>query len=368
MRTRSTPRAHMPITQRLPNEVLTEIIQKAPKSDQARLCRVSKLFHGLALPSLLRTVLLDTEEILPDVLDAFCNAMIQNPARVDSVRSLSYKTYFDYSPADECLIQALTLMTRLEHLSIYDYGDCGVVSSLASFTFPNLLVCSFEVTPDDCWPHIAQFLARHPTITHLRLCDRVIVNGAVPVPEGTLLPTLQYYHGELPLLCAFSKHSLRAVQTPFGAALIEKLSAQTGPNLTILGIKFLFVSQISDALEHLSAHMPHLKSLKLYCWGNWSVRIGTLDYLATYLPRLENLEYLVFNHAAEYNRSVVDLYNDQKTLQVWANTSPTLKGCSIGKIAARKVGDRWEKCRSKVIHSEAGFAVFKEILSVADDE
>ncbi|KAJ7675138.1 hypothetical protein B0H17DRAFT_1207877 [Mycena rosella] len=70
-------RAYKAISQWLPNEVLTEIIQAATQEDQASLCRVSKLFHALSLPVLNRTVRLAHYASA----SAFSSAIIENPTR-----------------------------------------------------------------------------------------------------------------------------------------------------------------------------------------------------------------------------------------------------------------------------------------------
>ncbi|KAJ7619682.1 hypothetical protein FB45DRAFT_670786, partial [Roridomyces roridus] len=207
MQTRSAQKAYMRITRWLPNEILTEIIQNAPRADLVTLCRVSKLFHALALPSLNQSVVLNTRKHNGEVLDAFCGAILQSPERADSVRSLSFSSAYEllfrlanftnnplprYSyrslPAE--LIESLRLMGCLEHLVIDDCRPVSVVSCLARLTFPKLL--SFSLTyPASAWkPHVEEFLSRHPTITHLRLW---LIHGQDPVPEGTLLPKLQYY-------------------------------------------------------------------------------------------------------------------------------------------------------------------------------
>jgi hypothetical protein len=49
-------RADRSISQWLPNEIITQIIQASSASDQAALCRTSRLFHALGVPVLYRVV------------------------------------------------------------------------------------------------------------------------------------------------------------------------------------------------------------------------------------------------------------------------------------------------------------------------
>ncbi|KAJ7619683.1 hypothetical protein FB45DRAFT_1063029 [Roridomyces roridus] len=164
-----------------------EIIQNAPKSDQATLCRVSKLFHALVWPILNRTVTLRVD-YRDDHIEAFCHAMVRSPERADSVRSLTFENGFEDCPTDS-VIESLQLMRRLEYLFINDYSPFRVVSRFANLTFPNLLSCILPPANPDCWnPHLVQFFSRHSTITHLRLWGST--EGA-DTAEGSLLPNLR---------------------------------------------------------------------------------------------------------------------------------------------------------------------------------
>ncbi|KAJ7619669.1 hypothetical protein FB45DRAFT_1033520 [Roridomyces roridus] len=316
--------AERAITLWLPNEILTQVIQNAPKCDQATLCRVSRLFYGLALPSLNRTVTLCTVGFNVEVLEAFSSALIQNPERADSVRSLTFINGCSSTvPTEDILIQSLTLMRRLEHLSIDD---------------SQAHMYAWEL-------NIEQFLSRHPTITHLRLGSEIGQNvDSADLMEGTLLPKLQYYHGMLRLLGAFSTHSLLALRTSWtlqNRDLVQNLVAQTNPNLSLC-IECLFEHQLSDILIQLPARMPQLKKLKLLGWDRMVMSAmsvpDTVDQITAYLTRFECLTYLALNHVFDQGSSAVD---NRKALQVWANACPTLRGGGIGEMAGRKVGEQW---------------------------
>ncbi|KAJ7619624.1 hypothetical protein FB45DRAFT_1062986 [Roridomyces roridus] len=341
----------------LPNEVLTEIIQNAPRADQTTLCRVSKLFHELVLPILLKKVAFSLWKSRPGALEAFCRTMIRNPARADSARSLTFLNIsFDDFPAKGLLIECLKLMRQLEHFCIRDFRPLGVGSCLANLDLPNLWSCTLEFHAESWELHVAKFLTRHPTITHLRLYMWTLDRDE-PLPQGTLLPRLQYYHGQLHLLGAFSKQSLVAVQTSWmeqAPSLIEKL----GPNLASLSIDSFFAAQIPDAIIHLSTHMSQLEKLQLHC-SDARATAAMANDINAYLPRFKRLAYLVFmiNYNPQGKDSLLNSDIERGALAAWETICPTLRGCCTGRTAWRKVGEKWEECGMKVLHAEAGFAL-----------
>ncbi|KAJ7619631.1 hypothetical protein FB45DRAFT_1062991 [Roridomyces roridus] len=372
MRTRSAQKAYMRITRWFPNEVLTAIIDNAARADQATLCRVSTLFHALALPVLNRRVILRTDYTEPEVLEAFCNAIIRNLARADSVRSFTFINEPSVVLVEDFLIQSLKLMTRLEHLFIDDFRPRGVVSRLADIDFPNLWSCTLEFHAEAWEQHVAKFLARHPTIMHLRL-QTWAAEGEHLMPEGTLLPELQYYHGPLHLLSGFSKHSLQAVRTSWTgretSSFMENLSAQTGLDLASLSLYYLDAAEVSDVLIHLSKHMPHLEKLELHFWDAPTSTAVIVNDVNAFQRRFKRLAYLAmaFSSLDESHYAVVESDNERRAFEMWTNASLSLRGCCIGQTAWRKVGQKWEDCSKKLFRSEAGFEVFDQLSMVDND-
>ncbi|KAJ7619625.1 hypothetical protein FB45DRAFT_1033476 [Roridomyces roridus] len=227
-------------------------------------------------------------------------------------------------------------MRGLGHLTIDDFPVVtGVVSCLAKLTFPNLLSCLLSEIGTDSWNlHVAQFLRRHPTITHLSLESAPKLEG--PIAEGDLLPKLQYYCGDLKDLRFFSTHGLVAVRITWNVqlqSLVERLAAQTGPNLTGLYIDLLSVADFPGVLIHLSTHMPHLEKLKLRWWeGSISGVQAIIDHITAYLPQFERLAYLVVNFAHR-DDVVIDSDSQRRTFQAWTNVCSKLRGCCIGKAS-----------------------------------
>ncbi|KAJ7605218.1 hypothetical protein FB45DRAFT_493282 [Roridomyces roridus] len=350
----------MVITRWFSNEVLAEIIQNAPTSDQATLCRVSKLFYALALPALNRTVVLDTDPTGREAFKVFCTAMMENPERADAVRSLTCKIHDDFTirfNAQELLTESLRIMRRLEHLEIQDLTMHVVfLPGVTGLDFPNLSSCTFTSMASAWKSHIEMFLSRHPTITHLGLW---LARGqGLAAPEGALLPKLQCYRGSARLFFGFSKPNLAFVQTGWGPetpSLIQELSPQTTPSLARLSIHCMSAWEISEAIIHLSNHASHLQNLKLHCWDCYITELMVNDITAC-LPRFNRLAYLVFDYwVDEDGRLPTGVADDRVALESWTNSSSTLKGCSFGAMACMKVGQKWEKCSPEEIDAESGF-------------
>ncbi|KAJ7619653.1 hypothetical protein FB45DRAFT_931324, partial [Roridomyces roridus] len=359
------------ITLWLPNELLAEIIHNVSDTDLASLCRVSKLFHALVLPSLLRNVVLQIRDSSIEIADAFCLGIIENPARAESVLSLTLiNGSLPLVPAKDLLIQSLKLMQNLETLSIDDIHAFGVVSCLPSLTFPKLSSCFFiEAHPDTWIPHmtaalgydeswnlhVIEFLSRHPTVTQLRLWS---TSHDSNIPAGTLLPEMRYFQGSFWSLALFSKRSLVALRTAWPVWILSvgrNFDELTSPNITSLYIEHLSADQITTVIMHLSVHMPRLEKIKLCCCDVPKTRIeGIVFFIATiFLPRFERLAYLALNHDP---RSLgLDPYDCRMALGPQAKVSQTLRGICVGDMAELKVGETWEGCSREAFDAAAGF-------------
>ncbi|KAJ7619650.1 hypothetical protein FB45DRAFT_1063009 [Roridomyces roridus] len=322
MRNRSPQRAQICITLWLPNEVLTEIIQNAPVADQATLCRVSKLFHGLVLPCLLREVALNESE----TLESFSLAMRKNPERADLVRSLTYRNWIGSSHRNSLfLIAAMKLMQRLEYLSINDDG--WVVSQLADVSFPNLSSYAIQLSPN-----------------------------------FSLLPNLRCYAGPPRFLSSFCFRNLGAVQMlcpPSFASVLEVLRAQADPDLILsLNHNSSLEAQVylRDTLATLSGHMLYFKKLQLQgCHESVSLAPETINNITAYLSRSDRIEYFALHYWASPENNSVKI---RGALETWVNACSTLRGCCFGEIAWVKVGEKWEECSREEFDTESGFSVF----------
>ncbi|KAJ7619632.1 hypothetical protein FB45DRAFT_931270 [Roridomyces roridus] len=273
--------------------------------------------------------------------------------------------------AEALLMECLKLMRQVERFSLRDFRPLRIGSCLPSLHFLNLWSCTLAFHAESWESHVANFLTRHPTITHLGL-KMWTANGRGPLqlPQGTLLPRLQYYHGPLHLLCGFSKHSLRAIRTSWNggdpSSFIENLRAQTGPDLGSLSLCNLAAAKVSDVLVHLSKHMSHLEKLELHFWDAPTNTAAIVNNINAYLTRSKRLAYLAmaFSTPDESDDAVVNSGNERRAFEMWTKTSPSLRGCCIGQTAWRKVGQKWEDCSKKVFLSEVGFAVFDQRANV----
>ncbi|KAJ7607534.1 hypothetical protein FB45DRAFT_947848 [Roridomyces roridus] len=365
----------MCITLWLPNELLAEIIQNVSDTDLASLCHVCKLFHALVLPSLLRNVVLHIRDSSIEITDAFCLGIIENPARAESVLSLTLiNGSLPLVPAKDLLIQSLKLMRNLESLSIDDIHAFGVVSCLPSLTFPKLSSCFFiEAHPeiwsphmigalgyDESWNlHAIEFLSRHPTIAQLRLRSAPCKSN---IPAGTLLPEMRYFQGSSWSLALFSKRSLVALRTAWPVLMSSvgrNFDELTSPNITSLYIEHLCTDYVSMAIRHLSAHMPRLEKIKLCCCNTKSSTgmdlelEETLFFIGLFLSRFERLAYVAFNY--DLDSLGVDAGRGRRALETWPKLSQTLRGISIGDKAELKVGETWEGCSGEAFDAAAGF-------------
>ncbi|KAJ7619658.1 hypothetical protein FB45DRAFT_931348 [Roridomyces roridus] len=381
MRTRSTrivPIPSITITLWLPNEVITEIFLHLPRADHLTLCRVSKLFHGLVLPILLQKVVLKPKWSNSSTLKAFCTALIENPARADSVRSLTFINRAPYyAVAEDFLIQTLKLLRRLKHIWIEDSRTDGVVSHLSALILPDLSSCFFpRADYPDAWKRdVAQFLSRHPTITQLHLWHEPDARFT----EGTasVLPNLQYYSGSLHLLRFLSTDNLVVVRTTWTAQspiFVQILGAQTGHDFSLC-IECPLVEKVAQVLVQLSTHMPRLQKLRLtgldprlrdytvpYNFNSnpTTTMSETLNQITKCLPRFERLAYLAL--ALHHTARLPSTVKVDEALRNWADACPTLRGGCIGKKTWMDVGDQWEACSREEFDTEAGFVLWDRVF------
>ncbi|KAJ7687273.1 hypothetical protein B0H17DRAFT_1332511 [Mycena rosella] len=171
-----THRAHKAISQWLPNEIITEIVQAAPRSDQASLCRVSQLFHDLILPILYRVVDLEASASVAD----FGGTVLSNAALAGLVRSYSVNLpragmSIAVKSLSSILVDSSKTFVRLEALSInFLLLTDTDIETLLCWTFPHLVRCSLG-TASRHWSDteqqhtLASFLIRHPRLESLHI-------------------------------------------------------------------------------------------------------------------------------------------------------------------------------------------------------
>ncbi|KAJ6566987.1 hypothetical protein B0H19DRAFT_716468 [Mycena capillaripes] len=153
----------------LPPEIISEIIQAASPSDQAALCRISKLFHTLGVPVLYRVV----ELINYLSITLFCSAILTDTFKFPGlVRSITIELEYQDSrqlQRNSLLSDCLKILHKIEKLSINSRYLDQTRNTVQSCTFPHLLHCalssgegSWTSTESENTP--ASFLIRHPAL------------------------------------------------------------------------------------------------------------------------------------------------------------------------------------------------------------
>ncbi|KAJ7773649.1 hypothetical protein DFH07DRAFT_801357 [Mycena maculata] len=254
------------ITQWLPNELITEIVRAAPKAGQAALCRVSKLFHDLALPVLNRAVDFHVDDNNECNFIPCCSALIATPTRADAIRSLTFfilKIWDDKwaKEALDVLKQAMKLMSRLEHLAIVSPSS---MTPWRSLPFPRLLSCRLTLwafdTPGE--EMVSSFLTRHPTLTHICMA---LISTSLQIS----LPNLQCFEGYafgVPLIVS---EPLRAARLLWSRSrnqnfdnIIMALNSMTDPFRPFGSSHQCTKQECASIFASLSGQMPHTTTLQ----------------------------------------------------------------------------------------------------------
>ncbi|KAJ6548169.1 hypothetical protein DFH09DRAFT_1169906 [Mycena vulgaris] len=341
------------ITEWLPNEIITEILEATTKTDQASLCRVSRLFRELCVPVLYRTVQL---RHLTGAL-AFCLALIESPSRGQFIRSFSfYSASPDRMSTSRLLLDSINLMPRLEHLTTHTR------ELLRTCTVPSLVSCRIGFKSGIEADVLASFLARHPNLTRARV-DVYARFGSTPsLPIA--LPYLERFDGPaylVPLMLPVVRR-LREARLSWGRHLnpstadIERILGAL-PSLTSPDIPFFSSYEYPPHLSVLivtaaSIHMPHVKILRLQ---TRSFELHDIRHITTCLPRFTALAYL----ALDPPRNPLVMHassTDQAAVATWANVCPTLEACCLNGSAWRKMDGAWEEYTMQEFEMQAGIS------------
>ncbi|KAJ7651089.1 hypothetical protein FB45DRAFT_889603 [Roridomyces roridus] len=361
----------------LPNEVLAAIIEGAALADQATLCRVSRLFHQLSLPILNRAVILHVDRTTTEY-SAFCSAMIQNYGRADAIRFLALRDSrlgSERKPDYDLVTKSMGLMHRLEHLSIVDHSklpgsDPGLIPCLESLSFPALRICHIDLDLNFVHrrgPAVARFLARHPNLTHVRLWQQQITDSSTWASASTLLPNLRHFQGSACFVPALATRRLTEARIDWWGfpdidGVLEALrsaSVEIETGLPFVLSNFHFhagVDELRALLQALSVHMSHTTTLQLRIL----LPREAMKMLAEYLPRFTRLEYVALNQPQHLSFSLGP--SEWLNLQSWGDACPTLRACSVGSQAWRRMDDgKWEEYDKGDFEMEAGLSVFELI-------
>ncbi|KAJ7490831.1 hypothetical protein FB451DRAFT_626275 [Mycena latifolia] len=305
-----TRRASKAIARWLPTEIMTEIVQASPPSDQASLCRVSKLFNGLGRPVLYRVV--DLQSYAPTA--AFCAAVLSNTALAELVRSYTVTAVFRgdiETRLSRQLVDSAKALLRLQSLSI----DIALLEDrhlqeLLRWTFPHLVQCGLG-TRERRWSSaergdtLFSFLLRHPALTSLHIKASVELEVWPSTSTRTPLPHLQR------LRCP-----ARVVQSVAASGLVEARlyweeyeHERVDVESTFLALKSLTRADVpficsndyfrsgygfTEIVDSISRNMPQTKTLHLRLYELQSC-VNTINKLAECLPRFTALEFLALH-------------------------------------------------------------------------
>ncbi|KAJ7612190.1 hypothetical protein FB45DRAFT_308212 [Roridomyces roridus] len=375
--------ARMCITLWLPNELLTKIIHCSPKSDQATLCRVSKLFYALVLPILNRAVVLNFRKD-DKSCDHFSRALIKVPQRAEAIRSLTLTPKPSHpnrlvQGAYDLLFEAMELMQGLQSITLEKRWEKTTINRLDRLVLPQLSTLRLRAENGFGCPDaraFSQFFAQHPSITRLYLPAD---SWLTVEPVHNFLPNLREYVGPTPLLRSLATQSLRAARlcpdSELSASNVQTLKALTKPGLPFvlsidpgLGNRTLEVT-IPAILSAVSTEMSsEIRSLELRTFETGRLSTETFNHITTQLLRFSHIAYfsIARSDAGYLGEFFVDIEAVQAALRAWATALPTLKGCFIGcpespdACAWIKVGEQWERCTMQDFDVQAGFSIFED--------
>ncbi|KAJ7687231.1 hypothetical protein B0H17DRAFT_1332495 [Mycena rosella] len=315
-----TRRAYKAIPRWLPNEIITEIVQAAPRSDQASLCRVSKLFRDLCSPILYRVVDLEANASATD----FGDTVLSNAALAGLVRS--YSVHFpgagmagDALRFSQVLADSSKALVRLEaFLGIANghWSDAEQHDRLASFLIrhPGLEKLHIQGFPHTLTPSSASVRIPLPRLQHLRCPPRII-----PSIVALRLKRVQLY---------WNDDDLDEVENIFVA-----LKAMTASDVPLI-CSNNFVQYLYEVVDSVSRNLPHTKTLQLDSYHSPPLN-EVIGHLKNCLPRFTGLAFL-----SVYNSSW-DIPT-QEEISVLRDACPALEAYRLQRRAWRKVDGMWE--------------------------
>lgn len=194
----------------------------------------------------------------------------------------------DFGPRLQAALKALPQLTEL-HLAI----EGAYLPALEGCTFPRLTTFSSIA---DLYPqpaYLANFLARHPSITSLCLGG----DAAAPTQR-----TLQLSEGSLPNLSSYMG-SRRLVPAIIPGRPVRRVTlAWHAPNVEL---------EVACVIPELAKASTPVQSFSVATPG-WSSAM--LRALATYLPGLHSLR--LHNVSADYHNEVVSHLSDAITIMI----------------------------------------------------
>ncbi|KAJ7611879.1 hypothetical protein DFH06DRAFT_154270 [Mycena polygramma] len=368
----ATEAASREILRICPNELVTEIIQHTSRLDQLTLCRVSKAFHKLSLPILIRGIHIN------DYCSGagLCQSLIDNHVRAEAVRSLTvvymyFESWFavlglpDFSTL---LSESLLLMLNLQQLALHPYilRTEHMLRLLKDAVFPRLQSCDIvprtmentlnSILPAEYLLTLSSFLNRHPSLKRLRIPSR---NRITTSPEIRIsLPKLQYYDGPHYLAPFLVARGLREARLWWDEADMHNFYGEH--TISALGeladrdMPFCYVheyhrtyDEIHAVVDAVSRHIPQTSTLLTRAQYPNHYEYMDEEEIADLIPCLlrfkPGLVYLALGWRRSHPQHVSAGHEkDQVALEKLARACPTLQACCLNDQAWRKGNETWE--------------------------
>ncbi|KAJ7932833.1 hypothetical protein B0H13DRAFT_1954858 [Mycena leptocephala] len=336
-----TPRGKC-ISEWLPNEVIFQIIEAVQPHDQPALCRTCKLFHALGVPILYRVV----------HLDKWTSIVV-----AELVRSLTVTV--DYTGNTRHLETRLSecskRLLRIEELYIDSQYIWRTQSQLLSFTFPDLVHCTFSSYVKSPDPIITSFLTRHPALKSVRIPRSTGIEHWSSPSARIPLPNLQRVLGPCNFLPFITASGLKAVHLQWYDTDPEQtfilLKGMTRNDVPFVCVNVCGNDQFMPIMDSVSRHIPHTRTLFFKVPG---VLRPDETQLKKYLSSFIDLAFWGIQPLVGCPTFMENEAEDQIMAQGLRESCPTLQACSFGKDAWRKVNGTWEKFPAKEFSILAG--------------
>ncbi|KAJ7897929.1 hypothetical protein B0H14DRAFT_2675699, partial [Mycena olivaceomarginata] len=348
------------ISQWLPNEILTHIIQDTLQGDQLALSRVSKLFHALVVPVLYCVVKVETVASR----HVFCHTLLSKPILGGLVRSMTLRCSPDFREVPDkahiaLILDSLKLLLRLRHLSL-NLTLYNPVHGRAflELSFPCLVSCHMGLgsyTNDHPTLH---FLRRHPGL--ISFSSPLGIQLEIKPPLS--MPGLRALGAPVSFVRGIVTRELREAKLAWGfksrnldienhiIALTSRIPDGAPFIMTINECDY----RLTEILDSLSRNIPYTRTLCL----RWQHLADLRENIATAvksLRRFYGLEFISIENMPDNNWltkpeafALAHSYND---------ACPTLEACSIGGHTWRKVNSIWQEFPSSDFPALAGITL-----------